>query len=165
MGPRGLEVAHRIGDGVMSVSVPQPGFDWSVVVVYGTVLDEGEEAGSPRALAAAGPGASVLYHALWEQGMAEVLPGGEEWRARVEEFDEAERHLRVHERHLVGINEWDRDVVTTETIMALTLTGTAAALAERLEELAAQGATEVVFHPGGDDPQAELARFATMAGR
>ena len=27
MGPRGLEVAHRIGDGVMSVSAPQSGFD------------------------------------------------------------------------------------------------------------------------------------------
>ena len=164
MGPRGLEVAHRTGDGVMSVSAPQSGFDWSAVVVYGTVLDEGEDAGSPRARAAAGPGASVLYHALWEQGMAEVLPGGEEWRARVEEFDEAERHLRVHERHLVGINEWDREVVTAETIMALTLTGTASALAERIEELAVQGATEVVFHPGGDDPQGELARFGAVAG-
>ncbi|HEY5154677.1 MAG TPA: hypothetical protein VIJ47_08085, partial [Acidimicrobiales bacterium] len=69
-----------------------------------------------------------------------------------------------HERHLVGINEWDREVVTAETIMALTLTGTASALAERIEELAVQGATEVVFHPGGDDPQGELARFGAVAG-
>jgi 5,10-methylenetetrahydromethanopterin reductase len=164
MGPRGQEVAHRIGDGVMSVSVAQPGFDWSAVVVYGTVLDEGEDPGSARAVAAAGPGASVLYHALWEQGMAEVLPGGDVWRARIEQFDEAERHLRVHERHLVGINDWDRDVVTAETITALTLTGTAAELAPRLEELAAQGATEIVFHPGGDDPVGELRRFAAVAG-
>ena len=67
MGPKGLEVAHRIADGVMSVSAPQAGFEWSTVVVYGTVLDDGEDAGSPRAVATAGPGASVLYHALWER--------------------------------------------------------------------------------------------------
>jgi 5,10-methylenetetrahydromethanopterin reductase len=163
MGPKGLEVAARIGDGVFSVSSPQAGFDWSAVLVYGTVLDEGEPADSARAVAAAGPGASVLYHALWEQGLAEMLPGGEEWRTRIEAFPEPERHLRVHEQHLVGINEWDRDVVTGETIAALTLTGTAAELGPRLDDLATQGATEVVFHPGGNDPVDELRRFAAMA--
>jgi 5,10-methylenetetrahydromethanopterin reductase len=163
MGPKGLEVAHRIGDGVMSVSAPQAGFDWSMVVVYGTVLDEGEDPGSAHARAAAGPGASVLYHALWEQGMAEALPGGEEWSARIEAFDEAERHLRVHERHLVGINPWDEDVVNGETILALTLTGTAAEVRDRLVALGEQGATEVAFHPGGDDPVRELERFAAAA--
>jgi 5,10-methylenetetrahydromethanopterin reductase len=76
MGPKGLEVAHRIGDGVMSVGAAQSGFDRSTVVVYGTVLGEDEDAGSPRSVATAGPGASVMYHALWEQGLAEMLPGG-----------------------------------------------------------------------------------------
>jgi 5,10-methylenetetrahydromethanopterin reductase len=163
MGPKGLEIAARIGDGVFSVSSPQAGFDWSAVLVYGTVLDEGEPADSARAVAAAGPGASVLYHALWEQGMAEALPGGEEWSARIEAFDEAERHLRVHERHLVGINPWDEDVVNGETILALTLTGTAAEVRDRLVALGEQGATEVAFHPGGDDPVRELERFAAAA--
>jgi 5,10-methylenetetrahydromethanopterin reductase len=163
MGPKGQEIAHRIGDGVFSVSSPAPGFDRSAVLVYGTVLDDGEDPGSDHAVAAAGPGASVLYHALWEQGMAEALPGGEEWKARVEEFPEAERHIRVHERHLVGINEWDRSIVTGETIAALTLTGTAADVRAKLEDLVAQGATEVVFHPGGDDLAKELARFADVA--
>ena len=160
MGPKGLEIAARIGDGVFSVSAPQTGFDWSAVLIYGTVLDEGEDPGSDRAIAAAGPGASVLYHALWEQGLAEMLPGGEEWRTRIEAFPEAERHIRVHERHLVGINDWDRDVVTGETVAALTVTGTAAELPARIEALAEQGATEVVFHPGGDDLADELRRFA-----
>jgi 5,10-methylenetetrahydromethanopterin reductase len=164
MGPKGLEVATRIGDGVFSVGSAQGGFDWSAALVYGTVLDDGEDAGSDRAVAAAGPGASVLYHALWEQGMAEALPGGDEWKARIDAFPEAERHLRVHERHLVGVNEWDREVVTGETITALTLTGTATDLAPRLADLAAQGATEVVFHPGGDDPVGELTRFLAVAG-
>ena len=40
MGPKGIEIASRIGDGVMSVSAPQAGFDWSAVLIYGTVLDE-----------------------------------------------------------------------------------------------------------------------------
>jgi 5,10-methylenetetrahydromethanopterin reductase len=89
-----------------------------------------------------------------------MLPGGEEWRARVETFPETERHIRVHERHLVGINDWDRDIVTGETVAALTVTGTAAELPSRIEALAEQGATEVVFHPGGDDLVGELGRFA-----
>src|SRR3954449_12503931 len=38
MGPKGLEIATRIGDGVFSVSAPQAGFDWSAVLIYGTVL-------------------------------------------------------------------------------------------------------------------------------
>jgi 5,10-methylenetetrahydromethanopterin reductase len=163
MGPKGQEIAHRIGDGVFSVSSPVAGFDWSAALIYGTVLDDGEDPGSDHAVAAAGPGASVLYHALWEQGMAEALPGGDEWKRRIEEFPEAERHIRVHERHLVGINEWDRPVVTGETISALTLTGTAKELQGRLEDLAAQGASEVVFHPGGDDLVDELRRFADVA--
>ena len=163
MGPKGQEIAHRIGDGLFSVSSPAPGFDWSAALIYGTVLDDGEDPGSDHAVAAAGPGASVLYHALWEQGMAEALPGGDEWKLRIEEFPAAERHIRVHERHLVGINDWDRSVVTGETISALTLTGTAKELQGRLEDLVAQGASEVVFHPGGDDLIDELRRFADVA--
>jgi 5,10-methylenetetrahydromethanopterin reductase len=163
MGPKGLEIAKRIGDGVFSVGSAQPGFDWSAVLVYGTVLDEGEDPSSDHAVAAAGPGAAVLYHALWEQGIAEMLPGGDEWRARIDAFEERERHLRVHERHLVGINDWDRPVVTGETIAALTLTATADDLRGRLDDLVAQGATEIVFHPGGDDPIEELRRFARVA--
>ncbi len=165
MGPKGTEIARRIGDGVFSVGSAQAGFDWSAVLIYGSVLDDGEDPGSDHAIAAAGPGASVLYHALWEQGMAEALPGGDEWRQRIEEFPEPERHLRVHERHLVGINEWDRTVVTGETIVALTVTGSAAEVASKLDELVTQGATEVVFHPGGDDLATELARFADVARR
>ena len=164
MGPKGLEVAHRIGDGVLSVSAPQSGFDWSAVLIYGTVLDDGEDPGSPHAVASAGPGAAVLYHALWEQGMAEALPGGEEWQRRVEQFPADERHLRVHERHLVGVNDWDRDVVTGDTIAALTVTGTEAELKGRLDDLVSQGATEIVFHPAGEDLADELARFARAAG-
>ena len=54
--------------------------------------------------------------------------------------------------------------MTAETILALTLTGTASDLRARLEALTAQGATEVAFHPGGDDPVGELRRFAAVAG-
>ncbi len=162
MGPKGVDIAHRVGDGVFSVGQPQSGFDWSAVLVYGSVLDEGEDAGGERAVAAAGPGAAVMYHALWEMGMPEALPGGQEWRERIDVFPEDVRHLRVHEQHLVGVNEWDRPVVDAETITSLTLTGTASELAPRIEELAAQGATEVVFQPGGDDPDRELERFAAV---
>ena len=41
-------------------------------------------AGSERALAAAGPGLTVVYHAMYEGDPASVdaLPGGVEWRKR-----------------------------------------------------------------------------------
>jgi 5,10-methylenetetrahydromethanopterin reductase len=53
--------------------------DWRALLCFGTVLDEGEELTSPRAVDAAGPGAVVLYHAMYERGGAAAvdgLPGG-----------------------------------------------------------------------------------------
>jgi 5,10-methylenetetrahydromethanopterin reductase len=49
------------------------------VVVFGTVLDEGEDATSPRAQAAAAHAVAVKYHTLYERGgpdQVDQLPGG-----------------------------------------------------------------------------------------
>ena len=54
-GPKGMEVAHDLGEGVMTIGGGEPSFDWCSALVFGTVLDEGESPGSERALAAAGP--------------------------------------------------------------------------------------------------------------
>ena len=65
-GRKGLDVAREVGDGVMSGGVPCPGFDWSIVVGGGTVLDADEAPDAPRVLAAAGPYAASLYHLFYE---------------------------------------------------------------------------------------------------
>ena len=83
-GPKGLAVAEELGDGVMTIGGGQPDFAWCAALAFGTVLEDGEDAGSPRAFAAAGPGLTVVYHGMYEGDPAAVdgLPGGAEWRAR-----------------------------------------------------------------------------------
>lgn len=172
-GPKGLAVAAELGDGVFSAAVPQPDAaqvsDWRALLCFGTVLDEGEELTSPRAVDAAGPGAVVIYHALYERGGAaavDAVPGGQNWRELVEAYPEDERHFAIHEGHLVKANPSDEphvaDVIPFATSMALT--GTAAELAEKIAGLAAQGITEIVYQPAGSDIERELTAFAAAAG-
>lgn len=94
-GPKGLAVAAELGDGVFSAALPQPDAakvaDWRALLAFGTVLDAGEALTAPRVVDAAGPGAVVLYHAVYERGGADAvdaLPGGREWRAAIEAYPE-----------------------------------------------------------------------------
>jgi len=167
-GPKGIDVARRLGDGVMSGGFPCPGFGWSIVSGGGTVLDEGENPGSPRALAAAGPFVTALYHLFYELpglGMnLEQLPGGRRWRAEVDAIPGAVRHLRLHESHFLRVDARDRGLVSAETVAALTWTGTASALRQRFEQYESQGATEVFFEPTGHDLARELTALARAVG-
>ena len=69
--------AHELGDGVLAAMVPIAGFKTCVVLTLGTVLDEGEDAGSARAIAAAGHGAAVAFHAALERGELIEFPTAE----------------------------------------------------------------------------------------
>ena len=164
-GPKGMEVARELGDGVMTVGGGEPSFDWCSALIFGTVLDDGEDAGSERALAAAGPALTVVYHAMYEGDRTSVdgLPGGPEWRARVEEVPEAQRHLAVHEDHLVRVTDRDRPLLNGDLLPAFTWTGSAADLRARLEPLEASGVTEILYAPMGPDVPRELRTFAEMA--
>jgi 5,10-methylenetetrahydromethanopterin reductase len=164
-GPKGMEVARELGDGVMTVGGGEPSFDWCSALLFGTVLDDGEDPGSDRALAAAGPALTVVYHAMYEGDPASVegLPGGSEWRARIEETPEAERHLAVHEDHLVRVTDRDRPLLNGDLLPAFTWTGSAEDLRARLEPLAASGVTEILYAPMGPDLPRELRTFAEMA--
>jgi 5,10-methylenetetrahydromethanopterin reductase len=167
-GPKGQAVARELADGVICVGTPQPGWDRSGLLAFGTVHDEGDELGSPRVLAAAGPSFSVMYHAVWEQDPAAVdnLPGGAEWRAAVEAYPESERHLVVHEGHLVAPNERDRLVLEHAPTMLSHIgwTADAATLRDRLKATEAAGATEILYAPKGPDVPRELRAFAAVAG-
>jgi 5,10-methylenetetrahydromethanopterin reductase len=164
-GPKGLEVAKELGDGVMTIGSGQPEFDWCAVLAFGTVLDAGETPSSPRALAAAGPALTVVYHGTYEIDPAavDVLPGGPEWRAAIERVPAASRHLAVHEDHLVRVCERDAPLLDGDALASFTWTAPASGLRERLDALEASGATEILYAPMGPDIPRELRAFAAMA--
>jgi Luciferase-like monooxygenase len=133
-GPKGLAVAAELGDGVFSAALPQPEAagvtDWRALLSFGTVLDEGEDLNSPRVIDAAGPAAVVLYHSTYERGGAtavDALPGGQAWREAIEAYPETERHLVIHEGHLIKANPRDEphvaDLMAFASSMGLTGTG------------------------------------------
>ena len=164
-GPKGLAVARELGDGVMTIGGGDHDFDWCAVLAFGTVLDDGESPGSERALAAAGPALTVVYHAMYEGDPASVdaLPGGVEWRKRLEEVPRNERHLAVHDDHLVRVTERDRPLLDGELLKAFTWTGSAPEVRMRIDALAGSGATEILYAPMGPDVPRELRTFMEMA--
>lgn len=164
-GPKGLAVAKSLGDGVMCVTRPQPGFDWCAALVFGTVMDEGESFRSARVLDALGPALAVIYHGIYEASPngVDALPGGAAWRAEIEKVPQGVRHLAVHEGHLVELSALDRRHVSPD-LAGLTFSGTEAQLRARLATLQAEGLTEVVYQPMGSDIPRELDAFARMAG-
>ena len=172
-GPKGLAVAAELGDGVFSAAVPQPeavnAAEWRALLSFGTVLDDGEDLTSARVADAAGPGAVVMYHAVYERGGAEAvdaLPGGRGWREAVEAHPENERHLAIHEGHLVKANPRDEPHVAelVPLVSAGALTGSAEQVAARVRDHAAAGVTEVVYQPAGSDIARELRAFASATG-
>lgn len=165
-GPKGLAVARELGDGLFTIG-PQGGFPWVAQLFIGTVLDPAEDAGSPRALAAAAHGAAVLYHLTYHGrgwGTVASLPGGDEWRRRAEQIPARTRHLAIHTGHLVAPNALDRGVVTGDLLAPLGVALDTAAWRARLAESARAGVTEIVYQPAGPDIERELAAFAAMAG-
>jgi len=158
-GPKGLAIAEDLGaDGVVSIFGAQPGWDWCSLLAYGTVLDDGEALDSPRVMDAAGPGAAVVFHGIYEAGpeMLDAMDGGPEWRAAVEAFPERERHLHTHEQHFVAMTDRDRASVTGELIGATTWTAPADELRQRLSDAAASGVSEFMYAPMGSDIPREL---------
>ena len=153
-GPKGQAVAREFGDGAFSL-MPLAGFDRMVQLCFGTVLDDDELADSEHAMAAAGHGASVILHGSYERGMA-FSPG---WAAEIDAIDPAQRHLAIHDRHLIELTERDRPYVTGEMILRFTTTGTAPGVRAKVAAYAEAGVTEIAYQPAGTDIPRELARF------
>lgn len=166
-GPKGVAVAHELGDGVMTVAgAGQPEFDWCATLTLGTVLDDGEDARSERALAAAGPAMTVAYHGIYEGNPEAVdgLPGGAEWRTAIEAFPEDARHLAVHADHLVRVTERDRPLLNGDLLRAFTWTGTGDEVRARATAAADAGVTELLYAPMGPDIERELRAFVAAVG-
>ena len=160
-GPKGIAAAHELGDGVFGAPMPIAGFAWSVVLTFGTVLEDGEDPGSARVLAAAGHAAPVLFHYALENDQLGLLPNGEQWAAAYVDVPPPLRHLALHDRHLIAINGRDRPFVTGELLAANGFALTRAGWRERAAMLASMGATEIAYQPAGPDIARELETFAS----
>jgi 5,10-methylenetetrahydromethanopterin reductase len=160
-GPKGVAAAHELGDGVFTAGVPVTGFDWSVCLVFGTVLADDEGADSDRVLAAAGHGASVYLHAAHEQ---KLMPEEQlaDWLEAYSAVPEDRRHLAMHYGHLVHVNDHDAPHVTGELLTRFGLALGPEGWDERLAQLEEAGATEIAYQPGGPDIAGELESFAEL---
>lgn len=119
----------------------------------GCVLEDGEPADSPRALAQAGPCAAVVLHDLAETSEPGSLDGRlppalvtavERYRDIWEQYPAAERHLHNHRGHLMFLREEERELLDADLIRALTFTATRDELAEALRRLDAAGYDQFV---------------------
>jgi 5,10-methylenetetrahydromethanopterin reductase len=163
-GPRGEAVARDLADGVFSFARPLSESRWSVMMVHGTVIEDGDD--PDRLMAALGAGAGSRYHITYDfAGRAvDALPGGAEYRAAIEGYSPDRRHFTLWARHLTDATVEERAVLTPELARDLTLTGPAEVVGERLAALATGGLTEVVYQPAGPDIERELSSFAEAAG-
>lgn len=120
----------------------------AVAFTLGCVLEEGEPADSPRAMAQAGPLVAAMLHNFAEasqRGSALEMP--ETFKNTIEAYvqmhgsfkPEDARYLQNHTGHLMFVRDEDRPFITGEMIKALTFTGTKEALLERGRRLAEAG--------------------------
>ncbi|GAA4921203.1 5,10-methylenetetrahydromethanopterin reductase [Actinomycetospora succinea] len=172
LGPKGEAVARELGDGLY-VTLAQPEFmsaySWVPYLAWGTVLDDDEAQDSDHAKATAGPGWALAYHGAYEFGGPDAvreLVGGDAWMDTVEKASDGRRHLAVHVGHCVDLNDADRaawDAGGHAMLRDATLSGTRSEVRDRLDELAGNGVTEIVFQPCGPDTRRELERFHDAA--
>jgi len=171
IGPKGMGVSERVADGVILTAPPEPGaprWDDMALLVNGTVLGPDEDHTSSRVMAAVGPAYATGFHAVWEWAPDALsgAPGGEDWLARVEsDRPPGQRHLAIHEGHLVAVTDRDRPLVLEAgpALLDVGWTGTARDVADRFAQAGAAGITEVVYGPAGPDVEGELRSFAAAA--
>ena len=139
----------------------------AIAALSGRVLDEGEAYDSPKALAQAGPGASMAFHAMIEQtetGAHQSITTDfpfpaelEAYRKIYETYEPADaRYLQNHRGHLMFLRP-EETHVTGPVIKALTATGSKAELVERIQRLKELGYEQIQLHlrPGQEDDMME----------
>ena len=166
-GPKGTRVARDLGAELLRITAPEPGFGPQTMMVIGTVLDEGEDPGSDRAIDAAGHAAGLYLHWAVEHDVIDELLGeaGRVWAAAYDHVPENVRHIAMHDRHVVGVNDVDRPFVTGEVLTAAGVVLTAKQWRDRIDALADAGCSTVHFQPAGSDIPRELEAFASAVHR
>jgi len=136
---------------------------YAVAGCGGCVLDEGEPADSPRAMAQAGPYAAIGFHNLVEEDQfGSVFPVGphfpfkaelEAYRKVYEKYEPADaRYLSNHRGHLMFVRPEEKHI-SANVIRGLSLTGTRSELVERIRGMEGLGYNQVAVNmiPGHED--------------
>lgn len=168
-GPKGAGVAKRLGaDGLISMFDVVPGqadFTRAVVATMGTVIDDGEEPAGERVRSAVGAPWAAAYHFVYTvQGAGAVrgMPGGSAWLDVIEKLPQRERHLHIHQGHMVEMNDADLAAWNAggyASVPSVTLSGSADTIGKAVAAMAHAGATEVIIEPSGPDIARELDAF------
>ena len=129
------------------------------------MLDSDEDHNTRRVIDSIGPSYTTGIHSLFEWAPEHLneVPGGAEWLDRIKaERSADERHLVVHEGHLVAVTERDRPLldVAGERIMTSPFTGTPTQVADAVAHMGELGVTEIAFNPVGPDIEHDLEAFA-----
>jgi 5,10-methylenetetrahydromethanopterin reductase len=165
-GPKGFAVAKKLNAGVVTnpthgdnpVQVDGP----CNLLHYGTVLEDDEAIGSPRAMDAAGPGASLALH-MGQHGPLAGMAEAAGYAKAVAAVDERQRHLELYRGHMMVPNATDLKFITPAVIERGTTTGTRDYLARHLKRLENAGATAIMYQPAGSDIPRELRAFREAA--
>jgi 5,10-methylenetetrahydromethanopterin reductase len=142
-----------------------PGFEHMSLLAFGTVIDDDEDPTGERVRLSAGPGAAVVFHAVFEShpGVLSSLAGGPVYEAAIMAVPAHLRHLEIHRGHLTVLNQYDGPAMTAEMAAQFTLTGTGDVIRQRLAAMEDAGATEIAFQPAGTDLRRELRAFIGAA--
>ncbi|MCW2664380.1 MAG: flavin-dependent oxidoreductase, F420-dependent methylene-tetrahydromethanopterin reductase, partial [Mycobacterium sp.] len=95
-----------------------------------------------------------------------ALPAGDVWLDIIDQTPLQDRHLAVHDQHLVALNHADAAawaLGSWKAIPQTTLTGTGKEIGRRVSDLAAEGITEIIYQPTGPDISGELEAFHNAA--
>jgi 5,10-methylenetetrahydromethanopterin reductase len=122
----------------------------------GCILAEGEDPGSARAKAQAGPAAAMVLHDIVEAeafgSLGYKVPDAlrsvvDEYKKLYESYvPEDARYLSVHRGHLMILRPEEEHLIGGDLIKALSFTGTAPELRERIRELRDAGYNQISFH-------------------
>lgn len=139
----------------------------AVAWIGGAVLDEGEPADSPRAMAVGGPRAAMLLHRAADTALAgyptplamrpEFAPQVEAYVAHARTFAEGNAYyLANHRGHLMFVRPDERPFITAEMIKGTSFTGTEREIKAKVGALEDAGFNQVVVSvPPGQEPMIE----------
>jgi 5,10-methylenetetrahydromethanopterin reductase len=166
-GPKALQVARDLEAELIRITTPVLGFDQQSMMLLGTVLEDGEDPGSERAIDAAGHTAGLFLHWALEHDVVDEYLGerGNAWAAAYDRIPRNVRHLALHDRHVVGVNDIDRPFVTSEVMAASGAALTTKEWRDKFTALEEGGCTYLQFQPGGRDIPRELEAFAAAFNR
>ena len=178
-GPKALKMTGEIADGWISTLASPEAFTaslqtvtqaaaaagrpeerWETVqLTTACVLRPGETVRSKRVVERVGPFAIIALHALWEDSSitrGAPTPLQELGRRYRDEYVKARgvpadrAYLDVHEGHLIYLKPGEEEYLDEGLVRALTLTGAADEIVERIRALEKAGVTQIVIQVVND---------------